>query len=307
MTAPTVRPATPDEIDLVLSVPSDTPHDLRAGWAAREYRPEWTWLALDGDTVLGRAAWWGWPHAAHPTLLDILDLPDSPDAVAVGARLVAAGTAALVPPGADRLVTLSAPRRWREDPAVGAVTARRLAALERAGLRLLVERSTFWWTEGGPVPPPSERLTYQPVDEVGLDALVDVVERCGTGTLDAHSRRSRDQVGSRAAARAEVEEMLEFPGPTAWWRLGRLPGGDVVGFVLPTVNARAHNVGFIGVVPEHRGHGYVDDLLGECTRLLVAEGAAEIVGGTDLANRPMAAAFRRAGYVESDHVRLDLV
>jgi ribosomal protein S18 acetylase RimI-like enzyme len=307
MTVPTVRPAAPDEIELVLSVPSDTPHDLRAGWAAREYRPEWTWLALDGDTVVGRAAWWGWPDAEHPVLMDVLDLPDRPDAVEVGAALTAAGMAGLVPPGQDRLVTLSAPRAWRDDPALGHVTRLRLAAVERAGLTLLVERATFWWRAGGPVPPPSERLVYRPVAEVGLDALVDVVARCDEGTLDAHSRRSIERIGLRSTARAEVDEMLDFPGPTSWWRLGYTPDGRTVGFVLPTVNARAHNVGFIGVVPERRGHGYVDDLLGECTRLLVAEGAVEIVGGTDLGNLPMAAAFRRAGYVESDRRRLDLV
>lgn len=312
MTAPTVRPATPDEIELVLSVPSDTPHDLRAGWAAREYRPEWTWLALEGDgtagaCVLARAAWWGWPDAEHPVLMDVLDLPDRPDAVELGAALTAAGLAALVPPGADRLVTLTAPRDWRTDPALGAVTRDRIAALERAGLALLVERSTFWWSAGGPVPPPSGRLVYRPVDEVGLDELVDVVARCDSGTLDAHSRRSVERIGLRRTAQAEVAEMLEFPGPTSWWRLGYTPDGETVGFVLPTVNSRAHNVGFIGVVPEQRGRGYVDDLLGECTRLLVAEGAVEIVGGTDLGNVPMAAAFRRAGYAESDRRRLDLV
>ena len=37
MTVTTVRARRPREIELVLSVPSDTPHDLRAGWAAREY------------------------------------------------------------------------------------------------------------------------------------------------------------------------------------------------------------------------------------------------------------------------------
>jgi RimJ/RimL family protein N-acetyltransferase len=77
--------------------------------------------------------------------------------------------------------------------------------------------------------------------------------------------------------------------------------------VVPTINADNHNVGFIGVVPEQRGHGYVDDLLGQCTRLLVEHGAVRIVGGTDLTNSPMAAALRRAGYTESEQIRLDLV
>lgn len=209
MTAPSVRPATADELELVRSIPSDTPHDIREGWSTDEYRPEWTWLAFAGEELVARAVWWGWPGAAHP---------------------------------------------------------------------------------------------IRPVEPA---ELVDVVTRCEDGTLDAHSRRSIARIGARATA--EVEEMLQFPGPVAWWRLGHTPAGELVGFVLPTVNANNHNVGFIGVVPEQRGHGYVDDLLGECTRLLAGQGAVRIVGGTDLTNAPMAAAFRRAGYTESERIRLDLV
>ena len=301
MTALSVRPATADELELVLSIPSDTPYDIRAGWATGEYRPAWTWLALAGDGLVARAVWWGWPDAGSPTLMESLDLPDSPDRVDIGAALVAAGMAALVPPGDERLVTLPAPPGWRDDPGP---TAARVAAIEKAGLTLLVERFTFWWNEGDPVPPPSTRLVYRPVEPA---ELVDVVTRCEADTLDAHSRRSVARIGARATAQGEVEEMLRFPGPVDWWRLGHTLAGELVGFGLPTINANTHNVGFIGVVPEQRGHGYVDDLLGECTRLLVEHGAVRIVGGTDLTNSPMAAAFRRAGYTESERIRLDLV
>lgn len=301
MTALSVRPAAADELDLVLSIPSDTPYDIRGGWATGEYRPQWTWLGFAGDELVARAVWRGWPAAGHPTLMESLDLPDTPDRVDVGAALVAAGMAALVPPGGERLVTLSAPRGWRDHPGP---TAARVAAIEKAGLTLLVERYTFWWNEGDLVPPPSPRLVYRPVEPA---ALVDVVTRCEAGTLDAHSRRSIARIGARATAQAEVEEMLRFPGPVDWWRLGHTRAGELVGFVLPTINANNHNVGYIGVVPEQRGHGYVDDLLGECTRLLVEHGAVRIVGGTDLTNAPMVAAFQRAGYTESQRIRLDLV
>ncbi|MGN6677358.1 MAG: GNAT family N-acetyltransferase [Streptosporangiaceae bacterium] len=49
---------------------------------------------------------------------------------------------------------------------------------------------------------------------------------------------------------------------------------------------------------EHRGHGYVDEILAEITRILVDDASAtRIHADTDLANRPMAAAFDRAGYL----------
>ncbi|OON80609.1 hypothetical protein [Streptomyces tsukubensis] len=54
-------------------------------------------------------------------------------------------------------------------------------------------------------------------------------------------------------------------------------------------------VGFIGVVPEQRGHGYAYDLLVECTRYLVDRGAEFVAGATDDINVPVARQFAKAG------------
>ena len=55
-------------------------------------------------------------------------------------------------------------------------------------------------------------------------------------------------------------------------------------------------VGYLGVVPEHRGRGYVDDLLAEITRSHAERGVQRIVADTDAGNVSMARAFERAGY-----------
>ena len=69
------------------------------------------------------------------------------------------------------------------------------------------------------------------------------------------------------------------------------------GFGIPSQNTDYPVVGYLGVLPEHRGRGYVDQILAEITRILVAEtGATAIRADTDLENRPMADAFERAGY-----------
>ncbi|RAO30732.1 hypothetical protein ONO23_04227 [Micromonospora noduli] len=56
-------------------------------------------------------------------------------------------------------------------------------------------------------------------------------------------------------------------------------------------------IAYLGVVPEHRGRGYVDGLLAEGTRILAEEDVPRIRAATDLGNAPMANAFARAGYV----------
>jgi RimJ/RimL family protein N-acetyltransferase len=56
-------------------------------------------------------------------------------------------------------------------------------------------------------------------------------------------------------------------------------------------------LGYVGVVPEQRGHRYVDDLLARGTATLRRDAPdVGVRADTDLANAPMAAAFARAGY-----------
>ncbi|HEY3753102.1 MAG TPA: GNAT family N-acetyltransferase [Pseudonocardiaceae bacterium] len=82
--------------------------------------------------------------------------------------------------------------------------------------------------------------------------------------------------------------------PHARWR--------PVGFVIPAHNYTDPVIGYIGVVPERRGHGYAYDLLVEGTQLLAAEGVDRIVAATDSTNTPMAATFAKAGYPITSHV-----
>ncbi|MFG3558636.1 GNAT family N-acetyltransferase [Micromonospora sp. NPDC047557] len=65
------------------------------------------------------------------------------------------------------------------------------------------------------------------------------------------------------------------------------------------------NVGYLGVVPEFRGRGYVDEVLAEITRLHAANGESRITATTDMDNAPMAAAFGRAGYRNTE-IRINL-
>lgn len=302
-----IRTAGPDDLELASSI-GGVPPNLPAGWEHRVRRPDWTFLALRDGGLVGRAVWWGWASSELPILTDTLDLADSLtdgfERLAVGTALAAAGFAALVPPGEDRLVICWVPAGWRSAPEAPAILEK-LAMWTGAGARLLVERLDLLWTRGGPVPARSERLEFRPADD---GTLVDLVARCGDGSLDAHTRQRRGRTGREATARFEVEEMRDFPGPPDWWRAAYTVDGAPVGFVLPTMAGDEHAVGYVGVVPEQRGRGYVHDLLGECTRFLAVDQDAErIVANTDVGNTPMAAAFARAGYADTGRHRLDLV
>ncbi|MEK8108596.1 hypothetical protein NKG94_34015 [Micromonospora sp. M12] len=56
----TIRPITgPDEVDLFNRLPYTINHELSDDLAGHRRRPEWMWVALRGDRLLARVAWWG--------------------------------------------------------------------------------------------------------------------------------------------------------------------------------------------------------------------------------------------------------
>jgi RimJ/RimL family protein N-acetyltransferase len=136
--------------------------------------------------------------------------------------------------------------------------------------------------------------------------IFDVFRRIHQGSLDAHVRRTVARSGLDAAVQEELDYLRWMPSPRDWWRLAYTPAGELVGLSAPGRNYGDPVIGYIGVVPEHRGHGYAYDLLVEATHMLAGEGVDRIVAGTDQANYPMAATFAKAGYPIARE-RIDLI
>ncbi|MFI7487003.1 hypothetical protein ACIBXA_01310 [Micromonospora echinaurantiaca] len=93
-----------------------------------------------------------------------------------------------------------------------------------------------------------------------------MLRRVGEGSLDAHTRHTAAEHGPDAAARKELDLLRWLPSPRGWWRLAWTPEGELVGITVPVRNHGDPIVGFVGVLPEQRGHGYAYDLLVETTR-----------------------------------------
>lgn len=300
MTNLVIRPLTMGEESLFESLPDpglvgfaafgDT---YTAMAAAGEYRPEWTWVALRDDAVVARAAWWAGPTDEKPLALDWFDFTD-PDAAVQLLRKspLHAQYSLKLPPG------------WREDSAVRAQAQARIDAAVAAGLSPLVERYRYRWTPECGVPPRPGRLEFRPEPDDAV--ILDVFRRIHRGSLDAHVGRTVARSGLDAAAQEELDYLRWMPSPRDWWRLAYTPAGELVGLSAPCRNYGDPLIGYIGVVPEHRGHGFAYDLLVEATHLLADEGVDRIVAGTDQTNYPMAAAFAKAGYPIAQE-RIDLI
>ncbi|GCD42143.1 GNAT family N-acetyltransferase [Streptomyces paromomycinus] len=254
-----------------------------------QYRPEWTWVALRDGVVVARAAWWGGPEDTRPVALDWLGFAPGESDAAV--RLLHAA-----PLHAEYVLQL--PPGWRDQPAVRDAARARTDVAAAAGLVPLVERFRYTWTPECGLPEQPGRLVFRPEPDDGV--FLDILRRVETGSLDAHARQAIAEGGVEQAAQEELAFFRWCPSPRAWWRVawtaGPGRGGEPVGLHVPARNLRSPVIGFIGVVPEHRGRGYGYDLLADCTRHLAEHGAERIIGETDQPNVQMAAAFAKAGY-----------
>ncbi|TDE28945.1 GNAT family N-acetyltransferase [Nonomuraea mesophila] len=294
------RPAVKDDLDRLLGCVVDEsiswahPDRLLSYLDSGNYRYDRIWLATDEDTgdILGRAVWWGFP-GGRPLALDCLYVhPSVRDRVSLAADLLNHAHAAFGRAPEYHVFVLQG---WRDDPQATAAIGWRWEAAGRAGLTEELERLRYAWTAGdAPVPEPSERLVFR--GEEDDEVFVEAFRRVAVGTLDFATRQALRTMDPVEQAREEVRDYASMPGERSWWRLACDRGGDLVGFALPSANDGGPVVGYLGVVPEHRGHGYVDDLLAEITRFHAGRGVQRIVADTDAGNAPMARAFERAGY-----------
>lgn len=297
----TMRPLTGrEELDLFCQLPYVLNEELADDLANGHRRPEWMWVALHGDQLVARAAWWSRPGNDTPFLLDILDVDDSipdPGRVDIGVRLLHTAMAATLPNGSPppdygRRV----PPGWRDGVPTRHLVRDRMTILERAGARLFVERLRLEWRPQTSISEPSRRLLFRPLHDPA--ELLRLMTSALDGTLDAHSRADLTRMSARQAAVKHYEdELARYTSPKDWWQVATLSDGEPAGFVIPAHNGYNPIIAYIGVLPQHRGNGYIDDILAEGTRVLAAQDVPRIRASTDLDNTPMANAFRRAGYI----------
>jgi ribosomal protein S18 acetylase RimI-like enzyme len=309
MSALVVRPIGPDEVELFTSFADASPLGLKPPLAMyldglhRWYRPAWSWVALRDGEVVARVAFSGEPDAELPLAMGSLEIGTRPDRVETGLALVRTAYAAMTGGGTGDggrpEYRQFLPVDWPEHAGMRAAVDDRRTVARRAGLRFLVERVELRWPTAPGVALPSRpgRLTFRPVADD--DEMLAVVRGTVHGTLDAHARRDVARAGVDAAARAIVDEL---PGPWSLVRLAVDPAGRCVGITVPGLRPWGPDISYVGVLPEHRGNGYADDLLLEASHLHVEGGATEIVAATDVGNAPMAAAFARCGYVVVDRL-----
>jgi hypothetical protein len=144
-----------------------------------------------------------------------------------------------------------------------------------------------------PIPEPTGRLVFHPVRD--SEEILALMARVLDGTLDAHSKGRPDpDVRPRGRGQALRGRARALPQPAGWWRIATLPDGEPGGVDYNPI------IGYLAVLPEHRGNGYIDEIVAEGARILSAQNVPHIRAATDLGNTPMATPSSAADTSTSD-------
>jgi RimJ/RimL family protein N-acetyltransferase len=265
-------------------------------FAAGSMRPEWCFVAEEGDRPLGRVAFWTLPGMEEPFALVLFDVDWEGDHAAVGARLLRYILDAARALGAEDIEHVI------DDPPIRPQfqhhAQKRIELLKNSGFYLRRETGRYEWRGTTPPTDPG-RLSFLALEEVGEERFIEAMERVSEGTLDQEIRAEREKLGTRRAAQEFFDDASRVQHDASSWQLAYAPNGELAGFIMPAEPPGFLTIFYVGVVPEMRGRGYVNDLLAAGTATLL-EAAREndkpLIADTDISNAPMAAAFERTGW-----------
>jgi ribosomal protein S18 acetylase RimI-like enzyme len=256
-------------------------------------RPEWSFIAESDGEVLARAGFLSQePPADAPVEIYLFGLSvewDRPSAFEAARKLLLTAL--------PTVAKVGAPVDARTNPAVHADYEQRRALFESAGMGLFQEKQGHLWKSGAsPFVHRSTQLTFRSYAELPRHEFLAVLSLGPAGTLDRNDRYYYELTGP--VGWAKVMEGFLGPGDEATWKVGYDSASTPVGYVMLSAfdEDETGTIAHIGVVPDQRGNGYVNDLLAEATADGVERGFTSILSDTDVLNAPMIAAFERAGH-----------
>ena len=261
-------------------------------------RPEWCFVIEDGQNRVGRIGFEVQPTMSNPAWLGTLpenelsafglDLPWNSSFETAGRALFAAAAGALpeIPETLEIRTNNEIHPHHRE----------RRELLTGLGFDLFIEKQGFSWVDDGSAVEVPTRLTYETIEDASIDTFRLVMGQCGDGSLDRNDRYYRDGSGPQNWALQMTEYVSE--DDTTMWLIG-YKNDEAVGYVaVGSDEDWGSTIIHVGVLPDHRGNGYIDDLIAAGTAAAQDRGITSMLSDVDVVNLPMMAAMRRAGHRE---------
>lgn len=160
-------------------------------------------------------------------------------------------------------------------------------AFKQAGYAVTQCKKSFVYNASEQSAEAPKRLSFKALTQVSEDDFALVFEAVTVGTLDRDDQDCVIAFGSREAAARYINQLKEIDFTEDWWRLA-YDGETCVGLVVAQRFSESEGaINYLGVLPEHRGKGYSEDLILEALRLMAAGGIEEIIADIDEDNHPL--------------------
>ncbi|WP_250008871.1 acetyltransferase [Actinoplanes sp. M2I2] len=287
MSSVVFRPLVDGEESLFDSLPDLLPLrqiSYAEGLAGGGFHPSRTWVALREGRVVARAAWVLPPGAVGGPWLERFDVIDSPQ---VGAGLLAAAHEAL---GGPRPYYAALPAGWHTSPSVVSAVAPALAAAESAGLVPTGERLRLRWVPGaGADRPAAAGPAVRPA--AGPHEIDTLVGRVVSPDVLTGSETARAVAGLDLA----TDPRPWLTGEATAWHVAH-DGGEPLGLLGTAGQACWPMLGYLGALPGPRTQEVRSALVDAALRVLVADGAEEVVADADADRSDVLADLGRADF-----------
>ena len=171
----------------------------------------------------------------------------------------------------------------------------------KMGFQILQEKKNFLYKLGR-LAKQGERLSFKSLQEVGEELFIQAIKDVTEGTLDEVDRKSVEALGAEKAALDYFNLIKEMDYNKEWWKLAYINNNELVGLVVPQkFSDKVGAINYIGVVPEKRGQGFIEELLIEGTNILIDDNIKEVIADIDSNNFPLEKALFKLNYeLDSD-------
>jgi RimJ/RimL family protein N-acetyltransferase len=265
---------------------------LTNSWSTGASRPDWTLIAEDDGRPIARGALIAEPMGGGVSTLEgtaaflwaDFDHPRHADAFGALIDAIAERLAPHGPTTLDR----------RLNPEIHIDIDRMRALLEGSGFALFQEKVGFAWAPSAISSPAAAGVRLVSLADAGREAFRDVMAATTSGTLDRNDRYYIARCGPEPWAE-EIMTALRDGDETSWLLVYH--GDEPAGFVaVSAFDEDTWTIVHIGVVPPHRGHGHVLELLSAADDVARQRGFTGGLSDVDVENAPMIAAMERAGH-----------
>lgn len=139
-------------------------------------------------------------------------------------------------------------------------------------------------------------LRYEDADTLSKEHMVHLLEQVNTHSLDDEVIHQIKENGAKKAAQDLYEDLILLEKKKGYWFIA-YDHDTIIGFTIISVLAdKTAGIGYIGVLPMHRGHHYIDDLLNFTIHTCWNYHIEKLIEDTDVKNQPMLMAVKRCGF-----------